>query len=34
MQFELEDAQKRMPGKWEKIGTVEQVSLWRIDTTF
>jgi 4-amino-4-deoxy-L-arabinose transferase-like glycosyltransferase len=34
MQFELEDAQKRMPGKWEKIGTVEQVSLWRIDATF
>lgn len=34
MPFEIEDAQKRMPGKWEKIGAVEQVSLWRIDAAF
>jgi hypothetical protein len=34
MPFEIEDAQKRMPGKWEKIGTIEQNSLWRIDTDF
>ena len=34
MPFEIEDAQKRMPGKWEQIGAVEQISLWRIHTTF
>lgn len=28
---EIEDAQKRVPGKWNKIGELKHVSLWQID---
>jgi hypothetical protein len=34
MPFEIEDAQKRMPGKWEQLGAVDEISLWRIETAF
>ena len=30
---EIEDAQKRMPGKWVQIGKLRHISLWQIETT-
>lgn len=32
MSHEVEDAQKRLPGRWRKIGDYRQVSLWRLDS--
>jgi hypothetical protein len=29
--FEIEDAKKRMGGKWTKLGMLDQISLWRIE---
>ena len=31
--FEVEEAQKRLSGKWVRVGTFNQLSLWQIDTT-
>jgi hypothetical protein len=31
--FEIDDAQKRLGGKWVKLGMLDQVSLWQIDPT-
>ena len=31
---EVEDAQKRLPGKWVQEGTLRHVSLWRIEPAF
>jgi hypothetical protein len=29
--FEIEEAQKRMGGKWAQIGKIDHISLWRIE---
>jgi hypothetical protein len=29
--FEVEEAQKRMGGKWTKLGMLDQFSLWRVE---
>lgn len=29
--WEIEEAQKRISGKWTKLGILEQFSLWRIE---
>ena len=31
MQQELDEAQKRVPGKWIQLGTVRHISLWKIE---
>jgi len=31
MPFEVEEAQKRLGGKWAKLGMLDQMSLWRIE---
>jgi len=33
MPFEIEEAQRRLSGKWVRVGTFNQLSLWQIDTT-
>lgn len=29
--YEVEEAQKRMGGKWTKLGMLDQFSLWRVE---
>jgi hypothetical protein len=29
---EVEEAQKRLPGRWTRLGMLRQISLWQIET--